>query len=50
MNGELSIYDGIGQKVQDFGMFNLKEGENEIKLNVVELPVGMYFIQIIRLW
>ena len=44
MKGELSIYDVLGQKVHDFGSYNLKEGENEIKLHVNELPVGMYFI------
>ncbi|TDS14361.1 putative secreted protein (Por secretion system target) [Maribacter caenipelagi] len=44
MTGKLSIYDAIGQKVQDFGRYDLKEGENEIKLYVNELPVGMYFI------
>ncbi|SNR39244.1 Por secretion system C-terminal sorting domain-containing protein, partial [Maribacter sedimenticola] len=46
MSGELYIYDAIGQKVEDFGMHNLKKGENEIKLQVVELPVGMYFIHV----
>ena len=45
MNGTLSLYNGIGQKVQDFGSYTLKKGENEINLNTVELPIGLYFIR-----
>jgi hypothetical protein len=45
MNGTLSLYNGIGQKVQDFGTYTLKKGENEINLNTVELPIGLYFIR-----
>ena len=44
MRAEFSIYDAIGQKVQGFGNYNLIEGENEIKLDLNELPVGVYFI------
>lgn len=45
MNGTLSLYNGVGQKVQDFGRYTLKKGENEINLNTVELPIGLYFIR-----
>ena len=45
MNGTLSLYNGIGQKVQDFGTYTLKKGENEINLDSGELPVGLYFIR-----
>ena len=45
MNGTLSLYNGVGQKVQDFGTYTLKKGANEINLNTVELPIGLYFIR-----
>ena len=45
MKGTLSLYNGVGQKVQDFGTYTLKKGANEINLNTVELPIGLYFIR-----
>ncbi|WP_339629603.1 HYR domain-containing protein [uncultured Maribacter sp.] len=45
MNGTLSLYNGIGQKLQDFGSYTLKKGDNEINLNTGEIPRGLYFIR-----
>ncbi|MFX0557711.1 lamin tail domain-containing protein [Maribacter sp. CXY002] len=50
MIGTLSLYNGIGQKVQGFGTFNLKQGDNEINLNIGELPIGMYFIRMTSIY
>ena len=43
--GSLSLFNGIGQKVKDFGQHSLRKGDNEIYLSIDELPVGTYFIR-----
>ena len=45
MNGTLSLYNGIGQQLQDFGTYTLKQGDNDINLNTGEIPIGLYFIR-----
>jgi hypothetical protein len=45
MEGTLSLFNGIGQKVKDFGQHSLRKGDNEIYLSTDELPVGTYFIR-----
>ncbi len=45
MSGSLSLFNGIGQKVKDFGQHSLTKGDNEIYLGMDELPVGTYFIR-----
>ncbi|RRQ47950.1 HYR domain-containing protein [Maribacter algicola] len=46
MKSELSLYDGIGKRVQTFGNYYLKKGRNEIGLKTNELPAGMYYIYV----
>ncbi|MFH6604504.1 SpaA isopeptide-forming pilin-related protein [Maribacter algicola] len=46
VTGELSIYDGIGQRVRTFGKYDLKKGVNEINLTTDKLPAGMYYIYV----
>ncbi|SIR00412.1 Por secretion system C-terminal sorting domain-containing protein [Maribacter ulvicola] len=45
MNGTLSLYNGIGQKLQDFGIYAFKKGDNDINLNTGEIPKGFYFVR-----
>ncbi|KAA2216532.1 T9SS type A sorting domain-containing protein [Maribacter flavus] len=46
MKSELSLYDGIGKRVQTFGNYYLKKGRNEIGLRTNELPAGMYYVYV----